>query len=64
MELEQLENCGCFSPFLGTLESDSHKSAQKGPKSDPIVFKICIPPFFRQMGLPTKFEDNQRGEGF
>ena len=46
IEIEQLENCGCFSPFLGVTESDFRKSAQKGPKSDPVVFKICKSPLY------------------
>ena len=46
IEIEQLENCGCFSPFLGVTESDFRKSAQKGPKSDPIAFKICMSPLY------------------
>ena len=55
MEIEQLENFGCFCPFFGYTESDSHKSAQKGPKSDPIVFKICMSPFYSQMRLSRHY---------
>ena len=62
MKIEQLENCGCFSPFLGVTESDFRKSAQKGPKSDPVVFKICKSPLYSQMRLSTKSEENRRQE--
>ena len=62
IEIEQLENCGCFSPFLGVTESDFRKSAQKGPKSDPVVFKICKSSLYSQMRLSTKSEENRRQE--
>ena len=65
MEIEQFENCRCFSPFLGDTESDSQKSTEKGPKSDPVVFKIVCqlyiakwrcPPNLKRIGEVMDFE--------
>ena len=53
-----------FLLLIRNPKSDSRKSAQKGPKSDLIFFKIGMSPFYSQMRLSTKFEENLRGEGF
>ena len=59
-----VEKLRLFLPLFGYTESDSRKSAQKGPKSDPIVFKIGMSPLYSQMRVSTKFEENRRGDGF
>ena len=59
-----VEKLRLFLPLFGYTDSDSRKSAQKGPKSDPIVFKIGMSPLYSQMRLSTKFEENRRGDGF
>ena len=51
-----------FQPLFRYTESDSRKSVQKSPKSNPIVSKTSMSPFYSLMRLSTKFEENQRGE--
>ena len=53
-----------FLRLFGYFLSDSRKSAQKGPKSDPIFFKICMSPLYSQMRVSTKFEENRKVKDF
>ena len=62
MELKRLENCGRFRDFLGTLRVTPVYWPKKGPKSDRIIFKICMSPLYSLMKLSTK--EHRRGEGF